>query len=161
MAFTKQEREILDLRKTPPKETWVAPPLVHAEIMAIKALHAGTANAYQQQVALAVIMNLFAGASDSAFRPGGEDGKRATDFMLGRQFVAKRIEHTINRPVPVTVTEGEANARTDKPESQPGAGEPAGQSAAGEQSSAGEPAAPEGRRNPKPRTGRRKPTSEA
>lgn len=61
------------------------------DVRAIQALYQGNANAEQQQHALKWIVEIAASTYDLAYRPGGEEGRRATDFALGRMFVGQQI----------------------------------------------------------------------
>lgn len=62
-----------------------------ADAAAIKALAAGTANADQQVRALLWIVETASGAYDQSYYPGGEDGRRNTDFAEGKRFVGNSI----------------------------------------------------------------------
>lgn len=53
---------------------------------AIKALAAGTALPHQQQMALHFILVDVCGVDDEPFCPG-EDGRRSTDYALGKRRV--------------------------------------------------------------------------
>lgn len=53
-------------------------------------LAAGTANAIEQKRAMKWILTC-TGVLDQAFRPGGEDGRRDTDFALGKQSIGLQI----------------------------------------------------------------------
>lgn len=59
---------------------------------AIKALHAGEASPYQQQVALTWIVREAGGKAYFPYHPGDRD----TAFMLGRLFVADLIVGLFN-----------------------------------------------------------------
>lgn len=61
-----------------------------AEHMAIKAVYAGTAGPDQQKMAMEWIMEKACILKDMHFFPG-DDGRRNTDFALGRAFVGKQI----------------------------------------------------------------------
>jgi len=61
--------------------------------MALQALGAGTADAYQQKLALAVISNKFCRPHDLLFVPGKPD---ETVFMNGRAFPGMQILKTLN-----------------------------------------------------------------
>lgn len=65
--------------------------LTKATIAALQALQAGTATPDQQQRALQWIINEASGAYMPNFYTGGEDGRRSTDFALGRAFVGQQI----------------------------------------------------------------------
>lgn len=63
-------------------------------VYAVRALSAGTANAYQQQLAWKYLM-FVSGASedfaDLSYRPDDKGGRRATDFAEGKRFVGMMI----------------------------------------------------------------------
>ena len=61
------------------------------DVQAIQALVRGDATADQQQRALRWIIEQAAGTYDQSFWPGGEDGRRNTDFAEGRRFVGNQI----------------------------------------------------------------------
>lgn len=67
---------------------------------ALKALQTGTASPDQQQQALNWIIHEAARTYDQPFRPGGDDGARATDFACGRMFVGQQIVKQLNRVMP-------------------------------------------------------------
>jgi hypothetical protein len=67
--------------------------------MAMRALKEGAASKFQQILALKVIMVKFAGTWDMTFRPGGEEGSRASTFAQGKQFVGQRIAESFERPM--------------------------------------------------------------
>lgn len=62
-----------------------------ADASALQALLAGDANSVQQKRALDWIINKACATYDQSFRPGGEDGRRETDFALGRAFAGQQI----------------------------------------------------------------------
>jgi hypothetical protein len=68
---------------------WDAAPVDPADILAIQALVAGTANADQQR-RVVLWIEAATGVTDWAFRPG-QDGQRATDLALGKQWVGKQF----------------------------------------------------------------------
>jgi len=59
-------------------------------IKALQAISAGEATEHQQKKALQWIINDASRAYEPAFYPG-EDGRRNTDFALGRAFVGQQI----------------------------------------------------------------------
>jgi hypothetical protein len=61
------------------------------DVQAIQALVRGDATSDQQQRALRWIVEQAAGTYDQSFWPGGEDGRRNTDFSEGRRFVGNQI----------------------------------------------------------------------
>lgn len=60
------------------------------DIRAIQALAAGKASESQQKQAIEWIVHKAANTHDLCYRPG-EDGRRETDFALGRAFVGQQI----------------------------------------------------------------------
>lgn len=70
---------------------WTPPAYDTADAGAIQALLRGEAEPHQQQRALAWIINMAAATYDQSFYPGGEDGRRNTDFAEGRRFVGNQI----------------------------------------------------------------------
>jgi hypothetical protein len=122
-------------RFIPPANPWEPPPLDDAELLALKSLSAGKANAFQQQLALTTIVKKLACSWDMSFRPGGAEGARATDFAEGRRFVGARIVEAIERPM--------------KPSKEISDGRPSTDADTGEAA---------GRRNPKPGRPKSKPS---
>lgn len=62
-----------------------------ADAAAIQALLRGEAEPHQQQRAMKWIIEVCAATYDQSFYPGGEDGRRNTDFAEGRRFVGSQI----------------------------------------------------------------------
>jgi hypothetical protein len=62
-----------------------------ADAAAIQALHRGNATPEQQRRALDHIIHNIAGTYDLSFRPGGEEGARATAFAEGKRYVGLQI----------------------------------------------------------------------
>lgn len=79
----------------PPAQPWTPPPFIPADVYALKALQAGVASEGQQKRALAWIIAA-AGTYDLAFRPGGDEGDRATAFASGKQFVGQQVVKLLN-----------------------------------------------------------------
>jgi len=104
------------LRYVPPASPWDLPPLDTPELLALKSLSTGTANAYQQQLALKVIVQKFAATYDMSFRPGGSEGDRATIFAEGKRFVGTRIIEAIERTMKTQVTNAGSSPDPDRPE---------------------------------------------
>lgn len=86
-------------RYKPPVWPWEPPEIEEQELFALRALQDGVANQGQQKMALATIVQKFAATYDMTFRPGGEDGRRATDFAAGKAFVGQRIIEALTRPM--------------------------------------------------------------
>lgn len=70
---------------------WSPVPYGIEDAGAIQALLRGDALPHQQQRALKWIIESAAGTYDQTFYPGGEDGRRNTDFAEGRRFVGSQI----------------------------------------------------------------------
>lgn len=68
---------------------------VHA---ALKALRAGTADSYQQELALDWVLYMASAMTEPAFRSDQDGGERETSFALGRQYVGQQIMKMINLP---------------------------------------------------------------
>lgn len=62
-----------------------------ADVAAVQALEHGRATPEQQRRALNWILYQACKLGDFHFRPGGDDGRRETDFALGRVFPAQQI----------------------------------------------------------------------
>ena len=70
---------------------WLPAAYELADVTAVQAVLAGTANPEQQRRAMRWVSEQAAGTYDMAYRPGAEDGRRDTDFALGRAFVGQQI----------------------------------------------------------------------
>jgi len=82
-------------RKSQPNTPWQLPAIESADIFAIQAVAKGIANEGQQQRAWDYIVRALCETERMTFWPGGEDGKRATDFAEGKRWVGvqlRRIE---------------------------------------------------------------------
>ncbi len=80
-------------------EPWAPPPTLKlAHVAAIKALFAGTATAEQQRVAMVFLVEDICGFSDEPFCPG-EDGRRSTDYALGKRRVATVLNSIRNADI--------------------------------------------------------------
>lgn len=73
------------------RRSWMPPDWNETDAHALKALHLGMANDWQQKRALKWIIENACGTYDMSFRPGGQEGDRDTSFALGRQFVGQQI----------------------------------------------------------------------
>lgn len=78
-----------------------APKLEAHEEAAIRAVAQGIADPHQQRLAIAVIRVKIAGEDLISFWPGGEDGRRASDFAEGKRFVGITIGRVTRRTGPV------------------------------------------------------------
>ena len=89
------------------------PPYEKAVASALQQLAAGTASPDQQKRALDWIIKQACGTYDQAFRPGGQDGARETDFALGRQFAGQQIVKMLHLNLSVIANR---NPNADPPE---------------------------------------------
>tara|TARA_R110000868_G_scaffold411755_1_gene708902 strand:- start:20938 stop:21324 length:387 start_codon:yes stop_codon:yes gene_type:complete len=87
-ALTDQEK----LRQAP----WYPKPYTLADAAAVKAIANGMASPEQQRHGMRFIVVTLCQQLDMAYRPGGEDGRRDTDFALGCQFVGNQIAKFFN-----------------------------------------------------------------
>lgn len=71
-----------------------------AEVAAIRALAEGGADEHQQRAAFRFILSRLCGLDTMSFWPGGEDGKRATDFAEGRRWVGIQLRRIVKSLVP-------------------------------------------------------------
>ncbi|HKD26964.1 MAG TPA: hypothetical protein VKC66_13820 [Xanthobacteraceae bacterium] len=74
---------------------WQMPPIEDADIFALQAVANGAASNAQQQRAYDYMVRTLCETDRMTFWPGGEDGKRATDFAEGKRWVGlqlRRIE---------------------------------------------------------------------
>lgn len=77
--------------KKPDASPWKPVAWEPADVAAVQALARGDASADQQKRALDYIINGLAATYDLSYRPGGEDGRRDTDFAEGKRFVGTQI----------------------------------------------------------------------
>jgi hypothetical protein len=82
----KTQREAVD-----DNAPWKPPHYEPADVGALQALRRGDCPAHLQQRALNFILFSLCGLRDLSYRPGGEDGRRDTDFAEGRRFVGLQI----------------------------------------------------------------------
>jgi hypothetical protein len=75
-----------------------------ADMMAIRAMAAGKANDGQQKRALNFMIHKLCVTHDLSFRPGGEDGRRASDFAEGRRFPGLQLLKMLFIEVPSVST---------------------------------------------------------
>lgn len=69
---------------------WLPCEYEQADVVAMQQLAAGKASEVEQKRAFAWILKL-AGVNNEPFFPGGEDGRRSTDFALGKANVGRQI----------------------------------------------------------------------
>ena len=81
--------------KSQPDRPWQMLRMVDVDIFALQAVAKGIANDAQQMRAFDYIVRVLCETDRMTFWPGGEDGKRATDFAEGKRWVGlqlRRIE---------------------------------------------------------------------
>lgn len=86
---------------------WTPAPYTGTEVSAMHALRDGDADDVQQAIALRWIIENAGAAYEQSFYPGGEDGRRATDFAEGRRFVANSIIKLMKLPLSVVQAQDE------------------------------------------------------
>jgi hypothetical protein len=74
--------------KSQPDRPWQIPRIEDADIFAIQAIANGTASDAQQQRAYEYVVRALCETDRMTFWPGGEDGKRATDFAEGKRWAS-------------------------------------------------------------------------
>ena len=77
--------------KPAPWSPWVPPKYEIHDAVAIQAVTAGNATADQQRAAMKFIIESLAGTYNISYCPGGEDGRRDSDFAEGRRFVGLQL----------------------------------------------------------------------
>ena len=83
----------------PPNAPYRPPLLSTTIVYAIKALPEGKATPEQQAKLLHWLLYEATKAYDMSYRPGGEEGKRDSDFAEGRRFVGLAIVRAFNMPL--------------------------------------------------------------
>lgn len=81
--------------KSQPATPWQFPAIENADIFALQAIAKGIANEGQQRRFWDYLVRTLCETDRMTFWPGGEDGKRATDFAEGKRWVGvqlRRIE---------------------------------------------------------------------
>jgi len=83
-------------KQAPPKKKlplvpWMPVHYDVADVSAIQALNRGTASPEMQQRALAYIINTVAATYDEPYYNMNSEGRRDTDFALGRAFVGRQL----------------------------------------------------------------------
>lgn len=67
----------------------------NADIFALQALERGTANAAQQKRAIAFIERTLCATDRMSFYPGGDDGRRASDFAEGKRWIGNQLRRLL------------------------------------------------------------------
>lgn len=78
------------------KLAYYPPEYSEFDVASIQACVKGEATPAQQKHAIDYIINQCCNTYDLSFRPGGEVGRRDTDFAEGRRFVGLQIVKMIN-----------------------------------------------------------------
>lgn len=86
---------------------WKPPAFEPADAAAFQALARGAATMEQQKRALDWLVKVACGTYDLSYRPGGEDGRRDTDFAEGRRSVGLAIVKMLNLKIGLITTRGE------------------------------------------------------
>lgn len=76
-----------------------------ADVVALRAVHAGTATPEQQTRAIEAIIGRLSCADEMSFRADDHGGTRETDFAEGKRFVGLQLRKLLN--VPIDVLTGE------------------------------------------------------
>lgn len=74
-----------------PDWPWQLPVVVNADVYALQAMAKGIANEFQQKHAWDFITRVLCRPDFMSFYPGGEDGKRASDFAEGKRWVGNQL----------------------------------------------------------------------
>jgi hypothetical protein len=74
-----------------PPEPWHPHRFEIADAQAVQALARGQASADQQTRVLALLINGICGTYDLSYRPGGNKGRRNTDFAEGKRSVGLQL----------------------------------------------------------------------
>lgn len=77
--------------KPAPWSPWVPPKYEIHHVVSIQAVANGTATAEQQKEAMRFIIEDVAASYNMSYCPGGEDGRRDSDFAEGRRFVGSQL----------------------------------------------------------------------
>ena len=86
----------IEYKATFQRDPWRAKIFDMADVSAVKGVAAGTASPEQQIRAMQYILVVLCAVDDMTFRPGGEDGRRASDFAEGQRFVGTQIKRLIH-----------------------------------------------------------------
>ena len=87
------------------RDPHVPPPYDSSDLAAFRALREGCADAYQQKLCLDWIIYA-CGTYDDTWRPGGQEGVRATDYASGKRAIGLAIVKMLNMP-PKNAEQGE------------------------------------------------------
>lgn len=87
-------------RRIPSIHPWEPFRFTKADVVAIRDLAAGKANDTQQKRLADLILEV-SGLRDLEFRPGAEEGRRASDFASGKRFVGVQWAKALTMPADV------------------------------------------------------------
>lgn len=74
----------------------------------------GTATPQQAKAAMDWVMREAARVADLAFQLGGEDGRRASDFAEGRQYVGHQIRRLLQPATRKIAEKGDSQSMDDR-----------------------------------------------
>lgn len=95
---------------------WKLPEWIEGvDAAAIQAVAAGNANSGQQKLFWDFLQR-FCGCGQMSFWPGGDDGRRATDFAEGRRWVGDQLRRIRNKPIPVDIHDEPPPMPADDPQ---------------------------------------------
>jgi len=83
-------------------------------LMAVRAFNDGKANDGQQIIVRDWLLHVVCQVDGMSYRPGGEDGRRATDFAEGKRYVANQFRKMLNPLTLKALNEGEAKRTRGK-----------------------------------------------
>lgn len=81
---------MIERLKPPHRDPHYPPDWTPLHVYSVRAFAEGNASPEQQRRVWEWLMYV-SGIHDVAYRPGGEDGERATAFALGKQFVGQQF----------------------------------------------------------------------
>jgi hypothetical protein len=82
-------------RRPKPATPWKLPPLPEDVMYAIQSVAKGTANPFQQRRAFEFLTEMLCETDRMSFWPGGEDGRRASDFAEGKRWVGLQLRRIL------------------------------------------------------------------
>lgn len=85
-----------------PKWPWQLPPIEDPDIYAIQAFEQGRAGVPEQRRVWAFLQR-FCGVDRMTFYPGGEDGRRASDFAEGKRWIGDQLRR-LSRLTPTQIS---------------------------------------------------------
>jgi hypothetical protein len=95
---TQEQRDADEAKKLKARFPYIPAPYNPQVTAAVKAMEAGQASGAQQQLFLHWLVHNVSGAYDLSYRPGGEDGRRDSDFAEGKRFVGMQVVKQLRLP---------------------------------------------------------------